>query len=652
MKNKQGTGKRGKYNPACDVCARKKTKCDGNKPVCLPCQTQGRQNECAWTKNPVRKPRTEQHFEAMFKRAENLRVRAEEFRKYSDYLESLLDECHNDFHTHRRVNFRVSRPSDADGLLGQSSGDAVDYDYESPGMGGTEEGDESDPGNNPTKEICSPAQTLENDVVYGNTAPFRFEHLEISTRPSRFPELAENPHATYVLLVDGVNEEHCNPDLDWSRHLSTSVPLDRRSHDRALDLLFKFFTSWCLRIVPPLFLRDMYRACSAPLNAPPPKTPHYSPMLHNALVSLALAFLDDPQFCDIRVRQHYANMAKSFIESECRKPNLSVVHALSLLASFHSSQGDQTLGYMYFGMSARMAQALGLNIDCSDWVKMGIMDESDQLDRRWANWATFAQDVCWSLYVGRDFSVSAPLDAEAKEIVAPFVDSEFDQMPFVHPPARIEPQPNYLTKTFEATCELLLISRRIMDVFYLLPLVYDTLLFLNVVCSLDLNSWRNRLAPQLEITVKSRATSTPHKLMLHLAYWWLFILLHRPFFHRKARPIYTTDKEIDHVKLCRRAAENIMELSATYRTLYGLRYCPVTLIQTVFSAGTVYLLTAIQAGSGARIAQKELRNSLDQQKLVMTYLLEIGKSWQGATNIAGILKGLMEEQVKPILERK
>jgi len=120
---------------------------------------------------------------------------------------------------------------------------------------------------------------------------------------------------------------------------------------RALDLLFKFFTSWCLRIVPPLFLRDLYRACSSPTHESPPKTPHYSPMLHNALVSLALAFLDEPQFNDIKVRQQYANMAKSFIEPECRKPNLSVVHALSMLASFHSSQGDQTLGYMYFGMN-------------------------------------------------------------------------------------------------------------------------------------------------------------------------------------------------------------------------------------------------------------------------------------------------------------
>ena len=74
-------------------------------------------------------------------------------------------------------------------------------------------------------------------------------------------------------------------------------------------------------------------------------------MLHNALVALALGFSDEP-FNDFKTRQIYATTAKSFIEGECRKPNLSVVHALSVLASYHSSQGDQTLGYMYFGMKS------------------------------------------------------------------------------------------------------------------------------------------------------------------------------------------------------------------------------------------------------------------------------------------------------------
>lgn len=93
-----------------------------------------------------------------------------------------------------------------------------------------------------------------------------------------------------------------------------------------------------------------------------------------------------------------------------------------------------------------------------------------------------------------------------------------------------------------------------------------------------------------------------------------------------------------------------MELLSTWRNLYKLRYCPVTLIQTAFSAGTVYLLNAMQASSGTRIARKEVRHSLDQEALVRQYLQEIGMSWNCATHISITLRRLMDEQVRPHLD--
>ena len=63
-------------------------------------------------------------------------------------------------------------------------------------------------------------------------------------------------------------------------------------------------------------------------------------------------------------------------------------------------------------MSARMSQAserlfalppcvmdyddllfslVGLNLDCSEWVKLGLMDETERLDRHWASWTNFTQ---------------------------------------------------------------------------------------------------------------------------------------------------------------------------------------------------------------------------------------------------------------------
>jgi len=86
--------------------------------------------------------------------------------------------------------------------------------------------------------------------------------------------------------------------------------------------------------------------------------------------------------------------------------------------------------------------------------------------------------------------------------------------------------------------------------------------------------------------------------------------------------------------------------------LYGLRFSPITVIQIPFSASTVFVLSAIQACSGVRIAQKELWSSLNQQATVLNYLQIIGRSWPGAVKIATILKDLMHDRLKPLLARR
>jgi len=104
-------------------------------------------------------------------------------------------------------------------------------------------------------------------------------------------------------------------------------------------------------------------------------------MLHNALIAVATAFSDDPRVRDLKARQAFAKEAKRHFERECQMPNISVVHALSVIGSFHSGLGEQTLGYLYFGsclfhvmiaktklnlylgMSARISQARELLYD-------------------------------------------------------------------------------------------------------------------------------------------------------------------------------------------------------------------------------------------------------------------------------------------------
>lgn len=120
---------------------------------------------------------------------------------------------------------------------------------------------------------------------------------------------------------------------------------------RILDLSFNFFTMWHLRIVPSLFLRDMHRALSVPRSERPPRTPHYSPMLHNAILSLSAVFSDDQRIRDARTRQYFAKAAKACLEAECQRPDISLVHALAFLATYHGNKGDRIISELYCGAS-------------------------------------------------------------------------------------------------------------------------------------------------------------------------------------------------------------------------------------------------------------------------------------------------------------
>ncbi|CAK5284862.1 unnamed protein product [Mycena citricolor] len=641
-KSKAAAERTRKHIPqACDVCRA------SSLGVVLR-QRRGRQ--CTWLKGTVRKPRTEAHFEALRKQVDSLQA-------YCRALEERVAICSC---RTKSESDSLSRPL-ASFDEEDEENDFGDQQADGAWEGARGEDVEEEELDDIAQELCIPAQDLklgERELEsHGITAPFRFlaDSIDNPPAPPKSSQLSEKnaiSHAadTYVFTLDGSNE--FDPTFQWARYLPKEVPLSRQEHDRILDLLFKFFTMWCMRVVPSLFLRDMHRHLSVPGSSPPPKTTHYSPMLHNALIALASGFSDDPRIRDLRARQYFADAAKRCIEAECMKPNISVVHALSILASFHSTQGDQMLGYLYFGMSARISQALGLCMDAQPWVKAGRITAADMQDRGWAYWTTFTQDVCWSLYVGREFSLPAP----SETVPVPFVDTASDQIAWSYSNSGLDPQANYLSSTFSATCDLLLIARKIMKIVNRLAKVSGRRDLINdhMISEIDvkIHAWKSRLKPEVEINASNRDFATPHKLMLHCMYWWSFILLHRPFFHRKAKPMHGSDPEVDHVKLCKRAAENLMDLVQSYRSLYSLRYVPMTMIQVVFSAGTVYLLLAARSLSGARIGHTTLTASLAQTDLCIDYLHEIAKSWSCATAIANILHGLKADRIGLLLRRR
>jgi len=140
------------------------------------------------------------------------------------------------------------------------------------------------------------------------------------------------------------------------------------SKSRALDLLFKFCTSFCMRVVPPLFLRDMCHVSLAPSSQERPKTA----MLRNALVGLALAFLDDSKFRDLKTRLYFIDRQRVTWRLNANN-RISALSKYCLLGSFYGgnkvwdsyisvgeSESQGVYLFRYFSIRARRSGSTGM----------------------------------------------------------------------------------------------------------------------------------------------------------------------------------------------------------------------------------------------------------------------------------------------------
>ncbi|KAI0317060.1 fungal-specific transcription factor domain-containing protein [Amylostereum chailletii] len=423
--------RREKYAPqACTSCRQRKSKCDGNQPVCGPCVQRGCEKQCTWGANGTANsacPSVVVH---------SLQQKNAALEKRIAMLEA-----------------RIASPTEAASQVDLYEDNSSPVVFSTSRFGaGVKKQEPDDPD---IEQLTAPMNHLhlrDDDLqLFGPTSILRLAPRKLEPlRTSREREMEES---TYVL--------YGHTEIDWARHLPSDVCLSQYEHDKLLYLFFYCFSSWCLRVIPESFLRDMHCALRRPKDLPVPRTTHYSPMLHNAILALSTAFSDVPAVKAPGARKRFADKAMECLESEGERPSMSAVLALSILSNYHSSRGSPTLGYIYFGISARIAQSLGLGIDCTKWVEDGVISETDMQDRNWVFWATFCQDTCFSLYVGRDFGVHSVVDYG--RIPIPFSDVNPGRWPWNDGP---EQRPSYLGETFASACKLMVIAREIVDVVF------------------------------------------------------------------------------------------------------------------------------------------------------------------------------------------
>jgi hypothetical protein len=79
---------------------------------------------------------------------------------------------------------------------------------------------------------------------------------------------------------------------------------------------------------------------------------------------------------------------------------------------------------------------------------------------------------------------------------------------------------------------------------------------------------------------------------------------------------------------------------------------PLTLIQTVFSAGTVFLLRALHATASPRIAHGGLKTALMQVETCIRYLRIVGQTWRAGTRTADVLQTVLNDRLMPVIARR
>lgn len=95
-----------------------------------------------------------------------------------------------------------------------------------------------------------------------------------------------------------------------------------------------------------------------------------------------------------------------------------------------------------------------------------------------------------------------------------------------------------------------------------------------------------------------------------------------------------------------------MELAQIWRVHFKLRYVPITMIQVISAAATIFVVAAVQAVSGPRIALIALESAEKSAETAIQYLREVGESFASAVSVADILQHLLQQQVQTRKSRR
>ncbi|TID25643.1 hypothetical protein E2P81_ATG03433 [Venturia nashicola] len=378
----------------------------------------------------------------------------------------------------------------------------------------------------------------------------------------------------------------------------TNVTDDPELIMHLINMYFTWHYTYFTTLSKSAFYRDFLLGKPAP-GTRRNKTEYCSSLLVNAMLALGCHFTSWPAAREDRndsatAGDQFFREAKRLIMEydEHEKPKLTTVQAFALMSVREAGCGREAKGWVYSGMSFRMACDLGLQLDSGSLSgsRESQMDEEEVDARRITFWGCFLFDKCWSNYLGRLPQLPPNIITVPKFDVFPMEDSDIWAAYTDSGVNQSHAQPSRtraVALQLSALCE---ISSDLMSHFYNPTDIDKTKGKAAELKKLSdihqrLETWRRNLPQELE----PKEGGLPAMLVMHMFFQLLYIHLFRPFlkYNQKNSPL---PPNVSPRRLCTQAAAMISKLLRLYKRSHGLRQICNIAVYILHTACTIHLL--------------------------------------------------------------
>ncbi|PTU17030.1 hypothetical protein P175DRAFT_0446999 [Aspergillus ochraceoroseus IBT 24754] len=455
---------------------------------------------------------------------------------------------------------------------------------------------------------------------------------------------------------------------DILNHLRVGQPVDQALEDHLLELYFTWQNSSTYVVD-----KDMYMIARSKWRDELDDTPFYSEVLTNAMCAIGSAFEARYHATFITfpksLAEFFADRAKALLEIELDSPCVATVQALVILSCHEGSSNRDARGWLYSGMSMRLAFDLGLHLDMTPYVEKGDLSTVEADVRRLAFWGSYCADHFWGFYLGRPFRMNAgdiTVSKAASDLIAkkegtwrPYglsVKSAIFSRGLKNPNELISRQFAVLWEIISPLGHILY-GRSDIPRHDLQRLCYRV--------TEDLFSWKANLASTLDIDLADdSAPKLPHLLMLHMQYHQIVLFAHRPWVSKsyiqprspRQGPGYHHAR-----KMCIESSIAIARLLHIYEKHYTFRRMNNQVVAMIFSAALMLLYvtistTPLSSKTGFEMSDRpemiahlnlcfraldELGQSVENAKRTRDFLVALQRRWQARMRQSGATKRQM-----------